>query len=128
MTCTLCFRNLTLLQRLVSLPPRTLSQQACLPLNPMHIRHLSLPLLCGRCCRAGLSAKGDASSKGQLSGVLAVAVKAVTVAGLLAVTFGPPYSFTLLRAVYSQRWSDTEAPFVLGCYTAYLLLLAVNGA
>lgn len=59
--------------------------------------------------------------------MLSVAVKAVTVAGLLAVTFGPPYSYTLLRAVYSQRWANTEAPFVLGCYTAYLLLLAVNG-
>lgn len=77
--------------------------------------------------RAGLSAKADEASKARLSGVLCVAVKAVTVAGLLAVTFGPAYSFTLLRAVYSQRWADTEAPFVLGCYTAYLLLLAVNG-
>lgn len=78
-------------------------------------------------CRAGLSAKADESSTARLAGVLSVAVKAVTVAGLLAVTFGPPYSFTLLRVVYSQRWADTEAPFVLGCYTAYLLLLAVNG-
>jgi hypothetical protein len=78
-------------------------------------------------CRAGLLAKADASSKVHLSGVLSVAVKAVTVTGLLAVTLGPPYSFTLLRTVYSQRWADTEAPFVLGCYTAYLLLLAVNG-
>ena len=77
--------------------------------------------------RAGLSAKADVAAKARLSGVLCVAVKAVTVAGLLAVTFGPPYSFTLLRGVYSQRWADTEAPFVLGCYTAYLLLLAVNG-
>jgi len=77
--------------------------------------------------RAGLSAKADTAAKDRLAGVLCVAVKAVTVAGLLAVTFGPPYSFTLLRAVYSQRWANTEAPFVLGCYTAYLLLLAVNG-
>jgi hypothetical protein len=84
-------------------------------------------LLCFHVHRAGLSAKADEASKARLSGVLSVAVKAVTVAGLLAVTFGPPYSFTLLRVVYSQRWADTEAPFVLGCYTAYLLLLAVNG-
>jgi hypothetical protein len=60
--------------------------------------------------------------------VLSVAVRAVSIAGLLALTFGPWYSYTLLRAVYSRRWADTEAPFVLGCFTAYLLLLAVNGA
>ena len=54
-------------------------------------------------------------------------MKAVSLTGLLAVTFGPPYSYTLLRAVYSARWAGTEAPFVLGCYTSYLLLLAVNG-
>jgi oligosaccharide translocation protein RFT1 len=59
--------------------------------------------------------------------VLTIAVKAVALLGLLAVSFGPFYSYTLLRVVYSQRWSETEAPFVLGCYTAYLLLLAVNG-
>lgn len=59
--------------------------------------------------------------------VLSVAVRAVALVGLLAVTFGPWYSYVLLRVVYSQRWADTEAPVVLGCYTAYLLLLAVNG-
>lgn len=59
--------------------------------------------------------------------MLTVAVKAVGLLGMLAVTFGPFYSYTLLRMVYSQRWSETEAPFVLGCYTMYLLLLAVNG-
>jgi oligosaccharide translocation protein RFT1 len=54
-------------------------------------------------------------------------VKGVSLLGLLAVTFGPSYSYTLLRLVYSERWSQTEAPLVLGCYTAYILLLAVNG-
>jgi hypothetical protein len=78
--------------------------------------------------RAGLSAQADAGARARLAGVLTVAVKAVSLAGLLAVTFGPCYSYTLLRAVYSQRWAATEAPTVLGCYTAYLLLLAVNGA
>lgn len=77
--------------------------------------------------RAGLTAASDPASRGPLAQVLAVAVKAVSLLGLLAVTFGPWYSYVLLRVVYSQKWADTEAPMVLGCYTAYLLLLAVNG-
>ncbi|WIA16227.1 hypothetical protein OEZ85_012938 [Tetradesmus obliquus] len=77
--------------------------------------------------RAGLRAAAEPASRGPLASVLAVAVKAVALLGLLAVTFGPCYSYTLLRMVYGQRWSESEAPFVLGCYTAYLLLLAVNG-
>jgi hypothetical protein len=77
--------------------------------------------------RAGGPASGDLAKRQPLAQVLTVAVKAVSVLGLVAVTFGPWYSYTLLRAVYSQRWADTEAPTVLGCYTGYLLLLAVNG-
>lgn len=91
----------------------------------------TIAALCLSCvcpsCRAGLSARADSAARQRLASVLSVAVKAVSLAGLLAITFGPWYSFTLLRAVYSQRWADTEAPFVLGCYTGYLLLLAVNG-
>jgi oligosaccharide translocation protein RFT1 len=29
--------------------------------------------------------------------------------------------------VYSQRWSETDAPRALGAYCFYILLLAVNG-
>ena len=54
-------------------------------------------------------------------------VRGVTTLGLLAVSFGPWYSYTLLWLVYGRRWSDTEAPFVLSCYTAYVLVMAVNG-
>lgn len=85
------------------------------------------PYVCSYACRAGLTAKKDPSSRTQLAQVLSVAVRAVSLLGLLAVTFGPWYSYVLLRVVYSQRWADTEAPVVLGYYTAYLLLLAVNG-
>ena len=58
---------------------------------------------------------------------LTVMVKLVSVLGLLAVAFGPSYSYTALRLVYSTRWSETEAPTVLACYCLYILLLAVNG-
>jgi energy-converting hydrogenase Eha subunit E len=88
---------------------------------------LPIPLPFSVCVRAGLSAAAEPSKRGPLAQVLTIAVKAVALLGLLAVSFGPFYSYTLLRIVYSQRWSETEAPFVLGCYTAYLLLLAVNG-
>ena len=33
----------------------------------------------------------------------------------------------LLRLVYGQRWSETEAPKALAVYCLYILLLAVNG-
>lgn len=48
-------------------------------------------------------------------------------AGLLAVAFGPAYTYMLLRVVYGQRWSETEAPRALAVYCLYILLLAVNG-
>lgn len=48
-------------------------------------------------------------------------------AGLLAVAFGPAYTYVVLRIVYGRRWSETDAPQALGVYCAYILLLAVNG-
>ena len=48
-------------------------------------------------------------------------------AGLMAVAFGPPYTYMLLRLVYGQRWSETEAPRALAVYCLYILLMAVNG-
>ncbi len=41
--------------------------------------------------------------------------------------FGPTYTYMLLRLVYGQRWSETEAPRALAVYCLYILLLAVNG-
>lgn len=41
--------------------------------------------------------------------------------------FGPSYSYVLLRLVYGQRWSDTEAPTALSYYCTYITLLALNG-
>jgi hypothetical protein len=108
---TLCLIHSPSFQPLLTRPPR-------LP-NHLHF-------LCAL-ARAGLGAAAEPSKRGPLAQVLTIAVKAVALLGLLAVSFGPFYSYTLLRIVYSQRWSETEAPFVLGCYTAYLLLLAVNG-
>ena len=54
-------------------------------------------------------------------------MRGVTVLGLLAVSFGPWYAYTLLRLVYGSRWSESEAPVVLSWYTGYILLMSVNG-
>lgn len=47
--------------------------------------------------------------------------------GLLAAAFGPSYTYVLLRLMYGQKWSSTEAPAALACYCGYICLLAVNG-
>jgi hypothetical protein len=47
--------------------------------------------------------------------------------GLVFVTFGPSYSYVLLRLIYSQTWSDGDATAALGCYCIYVFALALNG-
>ena len=42
-------------------------------------------------------------------------------------SFGPAYTYLLLRLLYGLRWSETEAPRALATYCVYILLLAVNG-
>ncbi len=51
----------------------------------------------------------------------------VSCIGLLAAAFGPSYTYVLLRLVYGQKWSSTEAPAALACYCGYITLLALNG-
>ena len=48
-------------------------------------------------------------------------------AGLIFATFGPSYSYVLLRLLYGARWSDGEAATALACYCFYILMLALNG-
>ena len=48
-------------------------------------------------------------------------------AGLLAIAFGPSYTYVLLRLVYGQKWGNTEAPAALAYYCGYITLLALNG-
>lgn len=63
----------------------------------------------------------------ELASVLQAMTKAVCLLGLLAITLGPPYSYTALRLVYGTKWSESEAPRVLAAYCPYILLLALNG-
>lgn len=48
-------------------------------------------------------------------------------AGLLAMAFGPSYTYVLLRLLYGPKWSSTEAPAALAYYCGYITLLALNG-
>ncbi|GIL64160.1 hypothetical protein Vafri_18121 [Volvox africanus] len=76
---------------------------------------------------ATAAAATSAARLAPLARALSPMVKAVAVLGLLAAAFGPSYSYVLLRVVYGTRWSETEAPAVLAAYSAYVLLLALNG-
>nr|TKW09410.1 hypothetical protein SEVIR_6G092700v2 [Setaria viridis] len=48
-------------------------------------------------------------------------------AGLVIISFGPSYSYTLLKLLYGDRHSDREAPVILRYYCFYIISLAMNG-
>lgn len=47
--------------------------------------------------------------------------------GLVFVAFGPSYSYSLIRLLYGQKWSDGEASAALRYYCVYIIALAMNG-
>jgi Rft protein len=62
-----------------------------------------------------------------LAHCLSLLAQTVSLLGLTAVAFGPPYAYLAIRLLYSTTWCDSEAPTVLSAFTLYILLLAVNG-
>ncbi|KAJ7010973.1 lipid transporter [Populus alba x Populus x berolinensis] len=42
-------------------------------------------------------------------------------------TFGPSYSYSLIRMLYGRKWSDGEASTALQYYCFYVIVLAMNG-
>uniref|UniRef100_A0A0D6R219 Protein RFT1 homolog n=1 Tax=Araucaria cunninghamii TaxID=56994 RepID=A0A0D6R219_ARACU len=62
-----------------------------------------------------------------LEHVLCLALKLVIMIGLFFITFGPSYSYILLRLLYGKKWSDGEASVALGFYCFYVMVLAING-
>jgi oligosaccharide translocation protein RFT1 len=54
-------------------------------------------------------------------------IRFVMFIGLIAICFGPPFSFTVIHLLYGSEWSSTSAPMVLGFYCVYILLMALNG-
>ncbi|THG12279.1 hypothetical protein TEA_001466 [Camellia sinensis var. sinensis] len=53
--------------------------------------------------------------------------KLVCWSGLVVMAFGPSYSYSLIRLLYGQKWSDGEASTALQYYCLYVITLAMNG-
>ncbi|KAI6676180.1 hypothetical protein NL676_036976 [Syzygium grande] len=74
------------------------------------------------------SASGQSSDRSRKIGrSLTEALKLVMLIGLIFIAFGPSYSYSLIRLLYGQKWSEGEAPTVLRCYCIYIFFLAMNG-
>ncbi|KAL8048642.1 hypothetical protein ABFX02_07G080100 [Erythranthe guttata] len=42
-------------------------------------------------------------------------------------SFGPSYSYSLIRLLYGRKWSDGEASKALQCFCLYVIVLPMNG-
>ncbi|KAH7537844.1 hypothetical protein FEM48_Zijuj03G0136200 [Ziziphus jujuba var. spinosa] len=65
--------------------------------------------------------------KRKLGSFLTEALKLVLLIGLVFMAFGPSYSYSLIRLLYGQKWSDGEASTALQYYCIYIIVLAMNG-
>ncbi|CAN6874507.1 unnamed protein product [Brassica oleracea] len=74
-------------------------------------------------------ASGDDNQqkKKKLGTCLTEALKLVMLIGLIFMAFGPSYSYSLIRLLYGEKWSDGEASFALQFYCLYIIVLAMNG-
>ncbi|KAJ4708767.1 Protein RFT1-like [Melia azedarach] len=74
------------------------------------------------------SASGQYPQKSKKIGnSLTEALKLVLLIGLVFMAFGPSYSYSLIRLLYGQKWSDGEASTALRYYCLYVIVLAMNG-
>ncbi|KAK3125020.1 hypothetical protein QOZ80_7BG0598920 [Eleusine coracana subsp. coracana] len=62
-----------------------------------------------------------------LQGSLLGALKLIMLIGLVVISFGPSYSYTLLKLLYGDTHSDKETSAVLRYYCLYIISLAMNG-
>ncbi|PKA53251.1 hypothetical protein AXF42_Ash009981 [Apostasia shenzhenica] len=73
-------------------------------------------------------ASGDSMRQINILGnSLMEALKLVLLTGLVAIAFGPSYSYCLIRLLYGKKWSDGQAPRILRYYCLYIITLAMNG-
>ncbi|KFK38424.1 hypothetical protein AALP_AA3G111400 [Arabis alpina] len=73
-------------------------------------------------------ASGDDQQKSKKLGIcLTEALKLVILIGLIFMAFGPSYSYSLIRLLYGEKWSDGEASLALQFYCLYIIVLAMNG-
>ncbi|PSR93324.1 hypothetical protein CEY00_Acc27936 [Actinidia chinensis var. chinensis] len=69
----------------------------------------------------------DARRSWKLGSCLIDALKLVLLIGLVVMAFGPSYSYSLIRLLYGQKWSDGEASTALRYFCLYVVALAMNG-
>lgn len=75
-----------------------------------------------------LHLQGEYQQKSRKLGTcLKDALKLVLLIGLVVMAFGPSYSYSLIRLLYGQKWSDGEASTALQYYCLYVIVLAMNG-
>ncbi|ESQ40699.1 hypothetical protein EUTSA_v10013248mg [Eutrema salsugineum] len=69
----------------------------------------------------------DQRKRKKLGICLTEALKLVILIGLIFMAFGPSYSYSLIRLLYGEKWSDGEASLALQFYCLYIIVLAMNG-
>ncbi|PSS33187.1 hypothetical protein CEY00_Acc03573 [Actinidia chinensis var. chinensis] len=69
----------------------------------------------------------DARRSWKFRSCLIDTLKLVLLIGLVVMAFGPSYSYSLIRLLYGQKWSDGEASTVLRYFCLYVVALAMNG-
>ncbi|CAJ1942711.1 unnamed protein product [Sphenostylis stenocarpa] len=74
------------------------------------------------------STSGQYAGKSKILGNgLMESLKLVLLIDLVFMAFGPSYSYSLIRLLYGEKWSDGEASTALRCYCFYVIVLAMNG-
>ncbi|KAJ8752992.1 hypothetical protein K2173_008727 [Erythroxylum novogranatense] len=97
-------------------------------LGSLVVRMVFLPFEESSYATFARSASGQYSDKSRkLGSCLTEALKLVLLIGLVFMAFGPSYSYSLVRILYGQKWSDGEAPIALRYYCLYIIVLAMNG-
>lgn len=71
--------------------------------------------------------EGSKDRRKDLGRRLTEALKLVLLIGLIFIAFGPSFSYSLIRLLYGQKWSDGEASTALRYYCLYIMVLAMNG-
>ncbi|KAI4323828.1 hypothetical protein L6164_023405 [Bauhinia variegata] len=97
-------------------------------LGSLVVRMVFLPFEESSFATFARSASGQYPGKSnKLGHRLTESMKLVLLIGLVFVAFGPSYSYSLIRLLYGEKWSDGEASNALKYYCIYIIVLAMNG-
>ncbi|KAF7836355.1 protein RFT1-like protein isoform X1 [Senna tora] len=97
-------------------------------LGSLVVRMVFLPFEESSYATFARSASGQYPAKSKkLGNCLTESLKLVLLIGLIFMAFGPSYSYSLIRLLYGEKWSDGEASTALQYYCIYVIVLAMNG-